>query len=88
MHAIEYLTFGSRKAEKTVAKECSRYADSNGDYKGQARNIRFFEDKVFKSYLDAVNWIDAHDRGWYDCIAVKYMENRKKYWLVKIEYHC
>lgn len=31
---------------------------------------------------------EALGRGWYDCIGVKYMENRKKYWLVKIDYHC
>lgn len=87
MHAVEFLTFGSRKAEKTVAKECGQYADKYGDYKGQARDIRFF-DRVFKTYKDAVDWIDANDRGWYDCIGVKYMEEGRKYWLVKIEYHC
>lgn len=53
----------------------------------QARDIRFF-DRVFKTYKDEVEWIDANDGGWYDSIAVKYMENGRKYWLVKIEYHC
>lgn len=87
MHAIEYLTFGSRKSPKTIAKECGEYADRNGDYKGQARDIRF-RDYIFKNYQEAVDWIDKSDRGWYDCIAVQYMEKRRKYWLVKIEYHC
>lgn len=87
MHAIEYLTFGSRKGEKTIVKECGQYADRNGDYKGQARDIRFF-DKVFKTYQDAVEWIEKNDNGWYDCLAVKYMEKGRKYWLAKIEFHC
>lgn len=88
MHAIDFMTFGSRKGEKAIIKECGQYADRNGDHEGQARDIRFRGDLVFKTYQDAVEWIEAHDRGWYDCLAVKYMEKGRKYWLVKIEFHC
>ncbi len=87
MHAIEYMVYSTRKAPKTIIKECGQYADRNGDYKGQITGIRF-HDEVAKSYMDAVNWIEAHDKGWYDNLAIKYKEDRKVRWLVKIEFHC
>lgn len=87
MHAIDYLTFSTRKQPKTIVKECNQYADRNGDYKGQVTGIRF-NDVVMKNYVEAVDWIERNDKGWYDNLAVKFKENRSVKWLVKIEYHC
>ena len=41
--------------------------------------------KIVDGTID--EYIKRHDRGWYDCLAVQYKSSRKKYWLVKIEYH-
>ena len=87
MHQIEFLTFGPRKSEKTITKECAKYADRNGDYKGQITGIRFSDMPPMKTYQNAVEWIESHDRGWYDCLAIKYKEKGRLYWLVKIEFH-
>lgn len=87
MHRLEYLEFSTRKSEKTIIKECARLADREGDYKGQIRSIRF-TDKILKGYENARAWIENNDAGWYDNLAIKYIENGKKHWLVKIEFHC
>ena len=87
MHQIEYLTYTSRKSEKTILKECSVIADWEGDYKGQIKHIRF-KDIVKNNYDEAYEWIRQNDNGWYDNLAVKYKDGRKVMWLVKIEFHC
>ena len=87
MHQIEYLEFSTRKAPKTIIKECCQRADRNGDYKGQITDIRF-KDITKKSRKEAIDYIDSIDNGWYNNIAVKMKENGKLRWLVKIEYHC
>lgn len=42
------------------------------------------------NYADsnALKWLESDDRGWYDNLAIKYIEDGKKRWLVKIEFHC
>ena len=87
MHQLEYIEFSTRKSEKTIIKECARNADKEGDYKGQIRSIRF-TDRIIKGYENALKWLESNDRGWYDNLAVKYIEDGKKRWLVKIEFHC
>lgn len=87
MHQILYLDFSTRKSEQTITKECRKIADSEGDYKGQIKYIRFY-DRMMKNYEQAQGFIDLNDSGWYDNLAVKYMNGRKKQWLVKIEFHC
>ena len=89
MHQIMYLDFSTRKSEKTITRECARIADIEGDYTGQIQycGIRF-NDVTLKDDDTARKWIDSRDNGWYDNIAVKYMDGRKKKWLVKIEFHC
>ena len=52
MHAIDYLTFSSRRGEKSITQECGKIADRNGDYKGQIGRIRF-TDTVCKNWEEA-----------------------------------
>lgn len=87
MHQIEYIEFSTRKAPKTIVKECCQRADRNGDYKGQITSIRF-KDTVINGYNKAVDYLESIDNGWYDNVAVKMKDNGKLRWLVKIEYHC
>lgn len=89
MHTIDYLTFSTRKLPKTIAEECDkvakRYSDSGS---GLYKPIRILAiDRVFKDYVDAQNYIEEHDVGWYDNLMVKYKEGKSVKWLVKIEYH-
>lgn len=87
MHAVHYFDMSCRKSESAITKECQRFADSDGDYKGQISRIRF-SDRIKKSREEAVDWISLNDSGWYDNLAIKYKDGRKIMWLVKIEYHC
>lgn len=87
MHAIQYLEFTSRKSANTIRKECAEIADQDGDYKGQIREIRF-NTNVLNNREEAEKWIEAHDHGWYDNLAIKFKDGGRVTWLVKIEYHC
>ena len=40
------------------------------------------------TYAEAMEKLASLDRGWYDDHAVFYKDGRKKYWLVKVEWHC
>ena len=86
-HAVEYHDFDSKTPEKRILLECALIADEEGDYEGQIGAIRF-ADTICKNREEAHKWIEEHDRGWYDQLAVKYKEGRSVNWLVKIEYHC
>ena len=87
-HSINYLEFSLRKQPKTILKECKRIADVNGDYKGQIENIRFNGYSIMKNRDEAEKWIKDNDSGWYDNLAIRFKDNDKVKWLVKIEYHC
>lgn len=89
MHELRYLDYGEKATKENIIKHCSRIADEEGDYKGQiTRDGIRFNNHVCDSYDAAYNWINNHDNGWYDNIAVRYKENDSIRWLVKIEYHC
>lgn len=87
-HQIDYVEFGCRTQPKTIQKECDRIAKYRSDCGSTLyKPIRFFERNVFSSYEKAQDWINNHDAGWYDNLAVKYKSGRGTKWLVKIEYH-
>lgn len=87
MHAIEHLTFTNGTTKKKMQRVCDEIATRDGDYGHGVDPIRF-NDAVMKNKNDAFVWLNTHDRGWYDCLAVRYKDGRKYMWLVKIEYHC
>lgn len=86
MHEIRHMTFTSRKSTKTIQKECDKICEVCGEYHHACDPIRFY-DKVLKNYDEAYDFIVAHDREWYDALAVKFKEGRAVKWLVKFEYH-
>ena len=87
-HQIDYVEFGCRTQPKTIQKECDRIAKYRSDCGSTLyKPIRFFERNVFSSYEKAQDWINNHDAGWYDNLAVKYKSGCGTKWLVKIEYH-
>ena len=88
MHQIEMRTYPCRTSTKKINKECTLHAKYEGDsHSGLYTPIRFI-DKVLKNYDEACKYIEEHDGGWYDSLAIKYKEGRKIYWLVKYEFHC
>lgn len=87
-HQIDYVEFGSRKQPKAIQKECDRIAKYRSDCGSPLyKPVRFFGQKIFKSFDEACEWIDQNDAGWYDNLAVKYKGPCGTKWLVKIEYH-
>lgn len=86
MHQIEMWVFPSKKSPKAIQKEADKYCKEYGDYHHGCDPIRFCTD-VMKDRLEAEEWIDRHDRGFYDCLAVRFKDGRKINWLVKFEFH-
>ena len=37
---------------------------------------------------EAMEKLASLDKGWYDDHAVMFRDGRKKFWLVKVEWHC
>jgi len=78
-HSVNYGTYEENVNKKKVQKEWDEYA-ANEDWQegcsGLPNNIRWI-DYVCDSYEDAEKYIDDHDNGWYDQLAVKYRETVK-----------
>ena len=87
-HAIQYLDYHCSTSEKQILKDLNRFAYDPEERSGYHGNLKFHRDIVCKNRDEAKNAIDKLDRCWYDDHAVFYMDGRKKYWLVKCEYHC
>lgn len=89
MHQIEYNTYHCSVSQKKIEKELNKYAERYSDYGGGLPSpIKWHKDVVCKNVEEAMEWVREHDSGWYDQIAVYYKEGRKKFWFVKIEFHC
>lgn len=75
MHNIEHYDYPEKVNKKTVQSELNDYVsyETRGEGGGGIDPIRW-NDVVCKSYDDAIKWIESHDKGWYDCLAVKYEE--------------
>ena len=88
-HNIRHLDYHCSCSQRQVEKRLDNFVACE-DYEegavGLPQPIRWI-DHVCKNREEAEEYIKAHDRGWYDCLAVQYKRGRKKYWLVKIEYH-
>ena len=88
-HNIKHCSFHCSWTKKQIEKHLDHFVameDWEEGAVGLPSPIRWI-DRVYKNREEAEEYIKNHDRGWYDCIAVQYKNGRKKYWLVKIEYH-
>lgn len=78
-HSIHYGTYDENVNKKKVQKEWDEYA-ANEDWQegcsGLPNDIRWI-DYVCDSYDDAEEYIEKHDDGWYDQLAVKYRSTVK-----------
>ena len=86
--SINYLDYHCSASEKAILKDLNRFAYDPQESSGYHGNLVFHRDIVCKNRAEAVEKINQLNKGWYDDHAVFYMEGRKKFWLVKCEYHC
>lgn len=87
-HAIEHVSYHCSTSEKAILKELNRWAYDPHESSGYHGNMHFHRDIVCKNYDEAMETLNKLDNGWYDDHAVMYKDGRKKYWLVKVEWHC
>lgn len=89
MHEIRYLTFSGRFGQKRVYDECNKVHKHCCEYHNRLDKLRFpLGQKVLKNRTEAEQYIEQHDNGWYDQIAVRFKdEQRHIRWMAKIEYH-
>lgn len=87
MHQIMVMVYPSKKTKGAILKECNKIAEREGDYHHRLDGGIRFNDTVLKNEEEAGKWIEDHDRGWYDNLAVRFKEGRKINWLVKFEFH-
>jgi hypothetical protein len=87
-HCIGYRTYHCSVSEKAILKELNGFAYDSEERSGYHGNLKFHRDIVCKNREEAEEKLKSLDKGWYDDHAVMFKDGRKKYWLVKFEYHC
>ena len=86
-HAIRYLTYHCSTSEAVILKDINRFAYDPEETSGYHGNLHFHRDIVCANEEEAMEKIKTLDKGWYDDHAVFFKDGRKKYWLVKVEFH-
>lgn len=71
-HAINYNTYPATWTMKQITDDILDCVAHQGDQYGTDK-VRFPTDKVFDTSEEAREYINAHDNGWYDGIAVKFL---------------
>ena len=87
-HAIRYLTYHCSTSENQILKDINRFAYDPQETSGYHGNLKFHKDIVCKNEDEARATIEKLDKGWHDDHAVMFKDGRKKYYLVKVEWHC
>lgn len=87
-HDIRYISYHCSKSKYSILKEINSFAYDPEESSGYHGNLKFHEDIVCKNKEEAKEKLKQLDKGWYDDHAVYYKDGRKKYWLVKVEWHC
>ena len=87
-HQIGYRTYHCSTSEAQILKDLNSFAYDPQESSGYHGNLKFHRDIVCKTVEEAKEKIKQLDNGWYDDHAVFFKDGRKKYWLVKYEFHC
>ena len=87
-HAIRHLTYHCSTSEKAILKDLNRFAYDPQESSGDHGNMTFHREPVYKNEEEAMKAIEKLDKGWYDDHAVMFWDKGKKYYLVKVEWHC
>lgn len=88
MHQIGYKTYHCSVSQKAILKDLDSFAYDPHETDGYHGRLTFHKEPVYKNIDEAKAAIEKYDRGWYDDHAVFFKEGRKKYYLVKYEFHC
>ena len=87
-HAIRHLDYHCSVSKTQILKDINSFAYDPQESSGYHGGLVFHDDIVCKTREEAMEKLTSLDRGWYDDHAVYYKDGRKKYWLVKVEWHC
>lgn len=76
MHNIEHYNYPENISKKDVFAKLNHYVHVQTEAEGGTglEQIRWLDDVICDSYDDAKKYIEEHDRGWYDQLAVRYRE--------------
>ena len=88
MHQIGYMEYHCSTSEKQILKDLNTFAYDPEETSGYHGNLTFHRNIVCKNREEAEKTLKKLDKGWYDDHAVFFKDGRKKYWLVKYEFHC
>lgn len=71
-HAVEYYDYDVNTDKRVIDSEMNDRAIEDGDYhSGLNKSIRWI-DYICEDREKAYEYIESHDKGWYDQLAVKY----------------
>lgn len=87
-HAIRHLDYHCSVSKTQILKDINSFAYDPQESSGYHGNLTFHDSIVYKNRDEALAKINEYDKGWYSDHAVPYRDGRKKYWLVKVEWHC
>lgn len=87
-HQIGYKTYHCSTSENAILKDLNSFAYDPEETCGYHGHLTFHRNIICKNDAEARETLDKLERGSYDDHAVFFKDGRKKYWLVKYEYHC
>ena len=87
-HCIGHRTYHCSTTEKQILKDLNSFAFDPQETSSYHGNLKFHRDIICKNKEEAKEKLEQLDKGWYDDHAVFFKDGRKKFWLVKYEYHC
>lgn len=87
-HAIRHLTYHCSVSEHAILKDLNGFAYDPQETNGYHGHMTFHREPIYRNEDEAMAAIEKLDKGWYDDHAVMFRVGRKKFWLVKVEWHC
>lgn len=74
MHSIRYFIEPEKVDRNKALRKAQAMADDDGDYEGQINSIRWIDRTICDNERAAEEFINEHDRNWYDCLAVRFYD--------------
>lgn len=78
-HAIEYPSYKTSMSKRDITIEINEYVSEESDSHGGLYNrIRWYDSPICKNYDEAQKFLEEHDNGNYDNLAVQYYASNNK----------
>ena len=87
-HCVGFREYHCSVSKNQILKDLNSFAYDPEETSGYHGNLTFHDDIVCKNREEAEEKLRELDRGWYDDHCVCFKDGRKKFRLVKYEYHC